>query len=292
MHHLRNILATLLVLIPLVAVPAHAADSHKERIVLWEHLWENRHKVELLLNATVEDYGPYELVRSADMEQGRAIYELEHGRSLDLLWLPCSLEREQRLLPVYIYMGGRDMGHRVCLIRKGEQSLFDNIHSLEDWKASGLVMGTGAHWADTEILEFNGIAVSKNSLDDALYDQLATHRFSAFPRGIDQIASAMQRRGQNGRKLNITVEKRLLFVYPLREIIFVSRNNAQLKQRLEAGYNRLVKTGAWQKLFRNKRGKTPYKELQLKQRVVLPLKNPFLSKQALQTPMFDRDLLE
>ncbi|WBF69107.1 hypothetical protein LN040_08465 [Desulfovibrio subterraneus] len=292
MHYLRNILASLLVLIPLVAVPAHAADSRKERIVLWEHLWEDRHKVELLLNATVEDYGPYELVRSADMEQGRAVYELEHNRSLDLLWLPCSLEREQRLMPVYIYMGGRDMGHRVCLIREGDQPLFDNIRSLEDWKASGLVMGTGTHWADTEILEFNGIAVSKNSLDDALYDQLVTRRFSAFPRGIDQIASAMQRHGQNGRKLNITVEKRLLFVYPLREIIFVSRNNAQLKQRLEAGYNQLVKTGAWQKLFRKKRGKTPYKELQLKQRIVLPLKNPFLSKQALQTPMFDHDPLE
>ncbi|MFV0347194.1 MAG: hypothetical protein ACK5JO_01315 [Halodesulfovibrio sp.] len=248
--------------------------------------------MELLLNATVADYGPYELVRSADMEQGRAVYELEHNRSLDLLWLPCSLEREKRLLPVYIYMGGRDMGHRICLIREGDQLLFDNIRSLADWNASGLVMGTGAHWADTEILEFNGMAVSKNSLDEALYDQLETRRFNAFPRGIDQIAGAMQRHGQNGRKLNITVEERLLFVYPLREIIFVSRNNPQLRQRLEDGYRRLVQSGAWQKLFRQNQSKTPYRELHLKQRVVIPLNNPFLSKQALQTPMFDRDPLE
>lgn len=273
-------------------LPCPGAAKHN--IVVWEHLWDDRGCLELILDHTVQDFGPYELVKSEKMEQGRAVYELATndgtGSGIDLLWLPCSREREETLLPVYIYMGGQALGHRVCLIRKGDQYKFNYISSLKDWIDSGMTMGTGAHWADTEILEFNEIPVLKNVTYELLYQQLAAGRFDAFPRGIDQIMTNLNK---YGRSLNITIEERLLFVYPFREIIFVSRHNPELKNRIETGFQRALKDGSWQEcMFKWTRKKRQYDGLNLKDRIVIPLENPFLSKEARALPTFSPDPLE
>lgn len=274
-------------------VPAFAQPIHKDKIIIWERQWEDREKIKTLLDYTVESFGPYELVKSKPMEQGRAIAQLQKNQHINLLWLPCSIERERKLLPVYIYMGGRAMGHRICMIKKGTQHLFDNISSLEDWNDSGLLMGTGTHWADTEILEYNKIATVKNPVYRNLYLQLAGGRFQAFPRGIDQIEPKLEQFGNQGAGLDLEIEQRLLFVYPFKEIIFVSRRNARLKKRIEAGYEQALRDGVWQPYFADKEENIAlFRALHLKKRIVIPLDNPFLSKEALKVPMFDHDPLD
>ena len=271
----------------------YARTVEKEKIIVWEHLWSQIHKIEVILDYTVDDFGPYELVKSPRMEQGRAILELEKNKDINLIWLPCSLEREKRLLPIYVYMGGRAMGHRVCLIKKGNQHLFDNIESLQDFIDSGLVLGSGTHWADTEILKYNRIPVATNPVYGLLYSQLELGRFDAFPRGIDQVERNLRENGPEGSGKNISIESRLLFVYPFKEIIFVSKKNPALKRRLEAGYERAVKAGRCSEIFAAKDGSLDmFESLNLKDRVIIHLENPFLSEQALAVPMYGHDPLD
>lgn len=183
------------------------------------------------------------------------------------------------------------MGYRVCMIRRGTQHLFDDITSLSDWRDSAMVMGTGTHWADTEILEHNGIAVFKHTTYENLYKQLDKGRFHAFPRGIDQIKSKMDTFGPDGLGLDLAVEQRLLFVYPFREIIFLNKKNTALKKRLETGYQRALEDGTWQASFSGET-ENEFGWLKLNQRVLIPLVNPFLSEKALSMPIFDADPLE
>ncbi len=255
-----------------------------EKIILWEHIWIKRGLLKLLLDPTVEQYGPYEFVKSIPMEQGRAIVSLEKNDLVNILVLPTSTDRERRLLPIHIYMGESHLGYRVCLIQKGSQHRFDHIGSLLDWHESGYIMGTGTHWADTSILEANNLRLVKSAEYELLYAMLDRGRFDCFPRGINQIEEKMKQFGPAGLGMELEVEKRLLFTYPFFSIVFVSRNNSGLKKRILDGYAKAMADGSWQTQFNspNDSKSKPYKDLNLDQRIVIPLTNPSMTPESLQ----------
>ena len=281
----RLILASLLYFSPFFPT---ATAEETDTITVWNRNWDGRYKIKVLLDYTVDDFGPYQLKKSIPMEEGRAMHQLEDGDDMDILWLAATNEREEMLLPVYIYMGGRSQGYRVCLIGKNQQYRFDNINTLDDWKHSGMIMGSGTHWADTEILEYNGIQVVTNPVSRYLYKQLGKDRFDAFPRGIDEIESNLKKHASKQNELELAVEERLMFVYPLRKIIYLSKGNEQLKKRLEIGYQRALADGVWQKLFGDgSEHVSREQELNLNKRLIIQLENPFLSEKVLAMPMFD-----
>ena len=253
-----------------------------EEIILWEHIWGQRHLLKMLLDPGVEAYGPYTLVKSKPMEQGRAVVSLEADTMINVLILPTSKKREQRLLPIHIYMGDGYLGYRVCLIKKGTRHDFDAINSLADWHESGLTMGTGSHWADTPILEANGLKFIRVAKYELLYTMLARGRFQCFPRGIDQLIRNLKEFGPQGRGLDLEIENRLLFTYPFFSIAFVSRKNPELKERILYGYSKVLDDASWkthfQKQFDKERDK--YKRLNLQQRALIPLDNPFMSQKS------------
>lgn len=264
-----------------------------EKIIIWEHIWNQRDAVELLLNHTTKDYGPYKMVKSTKMEQGRAVKSLQKNKLVNLLILPTSQERESLLLPVHIYTGGSLLGYRVCLIPQGTQHKFESIKTLQDWHNTKFRMGTGTHWADTPILEENNLKVVKNSKYEPLYAMLAKQRFECFPRGIDQIDRKMKQFGPQGKGLAIEVEQNLLFVYPFRSIIFVSRENPKLRERLLTGYQRAVQDGSWQKRFAESQEEAEQFEfLKLKDRTVIHLKNPYMTEETLKLKVYDYDPLK
>ena len=267
-------------------------SAQVEKIILWEHLWPvHAECTKVLLDRTVDEYGPYELVKSESMEQGRAIQSLIGNKLVNLLILPTDREREEVMLPVHIYVKGHLMGYRVLLIPKGTQFKYDTIYSIKDFNQLTLSFGSGTHWTDTKILEANGIKVVTSASYENLYYMLAKERFDGFPRGLNQIKNRMEKYGPEGEGLDIEVEQRLLFYYPLREIFFVSPDNIKLKERLESGYEQAYRDGSWQNCI-SQFIDYDLEGLNLKERILIPLENPFLTEEAINMEILHRDPLD
>ncbi len=73
----------------------------------------------LSLDLTVPEYGPYQLVSSPQMEQGRAVKELRSGELVQVGVFAPDGERERELLAIHIPLAKGLLGWRVCLVRQG-----------------------------------------------------------------------------------------------------------------------------------------------------------------------------
>lgn len=215
------------------------------------------------------------------LTQFRMVEDTMNG-SLDIIWAGTSKELEDQLEPVRIPLYKGLLGHRFLIIRKGDQSKFDNINTLEDLKK--VKLGQGTAWVDTKILESNGLNVVKTMKYQNLFYMLDGSRFDAFPRAVFEPFSEVA----NYPKLDLTVEKRLMLVYKMDFYLFVNKNNKKLARELELGLNRAIADGSFEKLFLSAESvQEAIAKGDLKNRVVIPLDNPFNSKE---TPI-DREEL-
>lgn len=259
-----------------------------EEIVIWNRIWSQSSTIDLLLSKTVSEYGPYRLVKSDDLEQARALWAMEKKRpiKLDIMSMPTNKEREQRLIPIYRQTHFSLLGYRICLIPKGSQPKFNNIHTLKDWIDQGLSIGSGHYWTDTAILEHNGIYVEKPATDKALVLMLLRNRFDCYSRGVDQIKKEMNKYQEQGLSDDIEIEQKLLIRYPTRNIYFVNKENPELAKRLYLGYELAQQDGSWRKLKNTVLHiqQRDLKSLKIDQRTIIELKNPFMSEQSLEIP--------
>ncbi len=95
----------------------------------------------LSLDLTVPEYGPYRLIASPPMEQGRAVKELQGGELVQVGVFAPDEERERTLLAIHVPLAKGLLGWRVCLVRQGDEGRFANIRSLTDWRQAGFRIG-------------------------------------------------------------------------------------------------------------------------------------------------------
>lgn len=207
------------------------------------------------------------------MTQTRLIEDTLNGK-LDIMWAGTSKELEEQLEPIRIPMFKGLLGHRFLIIRKGDQSKFDNVKNIEDLRQ--IPLGQGTAWIDTKILEANGLKVVKTMKYQNLFFMLDGGRFDAFPRAVFEPFSEVDKRSN----LNLTVEKRLMLVYKMDFYLFVSKENKKLARDLELGLNRAIADGSFEKVFLSAPSvQEAIAKGDLKNRLVIPLNNPFNSKE-------------
>jgi hypothetical protein len=201
---------------------------------------------------------------------------------LSVMWAATSQDLENSVLPVRICLYKGLLGHRIFLIRAGDQARFDKVESLSDLR--GIPIGQGKGWADTEILKANGLKVFDPPKFNSLMYMLEGGRFDAFPRGVfEPFIEA-----STWSKLNLTVEKRLMLIYKMPYYFFVSPSNQQLANDLESGLNRALADGSFDKLFlSDARVQEAIQKADMKNRKILNLDNPGLPKK---TPIDRADL--
>lgn len=93
-----------------------------------------------------------------DMTQTRMVEDTLNN-SLDIIWAGTSRDLEEQLELVKIPLYKGLLGHRLLIIRKGDQAKFDQVKNIEDLRK--LKLGQGTAWADTKILQANGLNVVK-----------------------------------------------------------------------------------------------------------------------------------
>lgn len=209
----------------------------------------------------------------SDGTQARTLDEVASGK-LDLFWTATDAELESILLPIRIPLYKGLLGHRIFLIRKGDQARFDNVRSFDDLKQ--FTFGQGTTWADTKILEANGLKVIKTMKYESLFHMLDGGRFDAFPRGVQEPWAELDSHGD----LDLVDEKRLMLVYRMPFYLLTSPANRKLAADLELGFNRAIADGSFDKVFfSSPLVQAVMERANLEKRMVFELKNPNLPKE-------------
>lgn len=253
-----------------------AAVVAAEEIIVWDRTYDQASMLDVVQLAfkKTSDNTPFRLVRSVEMEQGRVMRELQNSRRVDIAAFAPTPEREQQAIAVRIPVSKGLLGFRVCLIRAGEEDKFKDIRSIDDWLSAGFQLGQGTHWPDTPILESNGLKVVKSVRYKPLFHMLERKRFDCFPRSINEVRSELERPENN----KLALEKYLMFQYRLPTFFFVNKNKPGLANRIERGLNIAIKDGSFDRLF-NQHHKVTLDKINMKQRKIIKLNNPYLSEE-------------
>jgi ABC-type amino acid transport substrate-binding protein len=212
-------------------------------------------------------------IDNSDVSQARNIEDVASGKS-DLLWAATSQDMEDKLLPVRIPLYKGLLGFRVFIIKPTSQAKFDQVRSFEDLKK--FTFGQGATWADSEILESNGLKVIRTNKYQNLFHMVAGGRFDAFPRGVQEPWQELERNAY----LPLVVEKNVMLVYRMPYYLFTSKKNTKLATDLELGLNRAIADGSFDRVFhKNPMVKAVIEKANLAQRLAFPLNNPTLPKE-------------
>lgn len=207
-----------------------------------------------------------------DYSQARWISLLQRDTGNFVIWTMTDTQREQQLRAIRIPLFKGLFGYRVLLIRKGEQSRFDHVKTIED--LANFMGGQGTHWPDTRILEANGLPLLRAHNTESLFRMIEAKRFDYFPRGVSEAWFELLERNET----NLVVEQNLLLYYPADIYFFVNRNNAPLAARIEKGLEMLIDNGEFDRFFfSHPRVITAFNKLH--HRRILNLTNPFLPPQ-------------
>lgn len=273
----RGCLVAACLMQPVAASPSdeHAEAEPPQQIILWYRNYDSpaiHALLDLALQKTPE-YGLYTIVRSPEMNQGRALRELasDRSRSVQVANVATTPEREDNLLAVTIPIDGGLLGYRVCVTTKDMLPRFKGITRLADVRERRIRFGQGRHWPDTKILEANGLDVVTHPGFENLFDMLEGGRFECFARGVSEVYYDLKLRSDK----NLVIEPTLLFTYTMPNYFFVGRSDLSLAVRIQLGLERAIADGSFAD-FMHAYYTRPVQALHLSDRHVFHLGNPWL----------------
>lgn len=280
-HLLR--LSTLTLITLFWAWHANAAETlslvYPRPVSAFDH--RSEYPLRLLELAMKESRQPFSLNPStAVMNKARVTEELALGNEINVAWMVSSIERETRLLPIRICIFKGLGGWRIALIRKKDIDTFAKVQNLDDLRK--LSAGQQIDWPDTAILRASGIPVETTTSYDPLFQMLINERFSWFPRSIPEIWAEAETYASK----DLVVEPRLLVRYPSAYYFFVNSRDIKLAKTIEAGLEKALKNGSFDKLFLQYHGDV-LARANVQKRVIIDLPNPFLPPQ---TPLKRKEL--
>ncbi|WP_111977991.1 transporter substrate-binding domain-containing protein [Algibacillus agarilyticus] len=228
------------------------------------------------------DQSDYEFEeRDTYLTQTKLLNDLDTD-NIDVAWVGTSKAYEDRFLPVRIPLFKGLLGHRIFLIRDGEQPRYNQIKTLDD--LSHFKAGQGASWSDAKIMKDAGLSVVTTAKYQNLFYMLDGERFDYFPRSVYSPWAEMAKHPD----LKFNVEENLMIVYPLPAYIFVNKNNIELSRRITEGLFQAIEDGSFDQYFYNhdmiKQG---LEQSDIKQRKIFKLTNPELTDD---TPLDDARL--
>ncbi|MBL9215320.1 MAG: ABC transporter substrate-binding protein [Opitutaceae bacterium] len=258
----------------------HPPESALDR--RYEYQWR---MLELALERTVPEFGPYEMKPSAMMTERRQRHELMHATgALTLMYLSPTPELEARLWPVRIPIDKNLGGYGVFLVRREDLPKLAAVREADQLRA--FTFGLGQDWVDVGILRASGLRVVTGSSYDGLFEMLANGRFDLFPRGAVEILDEFEQR--RARLPNLAIEPGLVFYYPLPMYFWFSRTpeGRRLAARVDAGLRALLADGTFDRVF-DEFQREKIRRLALGARRIIRIENPNLGPE---TPFADRRL--
>ena len=250
-----------------------SSNVNADDYILWDRNYDTApidKIIELALEQTEDLYGKSTLIRSPSMEQAEAFKQLAQAKQLDLLSAATSKELEQDFISIHFPLLKGLLGHRICLIRKGDQALFNNIKTAYDFRQRGIKVCQGEAWPDTKVLARNGFLLRKSPMYQYLFTMLIEKKCDCFLRGAQEISSEYK-----AYKNILDIEQNLVVHYTQPGLLYLNKNNAVLAARIELGLLRALDNGSYEQLFQELLADS-LNELSLDERHYIKLNNPFL----------------
>ncbi|NVK25204.1 MAG: diguanylate cyclase [Gammaproteobacteria bacterium] len=260
-------LTSLLVLMLVVMFPAKACEvqvrhqfmeSSKDRLVL--------SLLKLSLSKVSDDICYSELAH--DVSSARES-NLTQKNVIDVYWASTSslLHKDNLAIRQPIFKG--ILGHRLLVIRDGEQHRFDNIETIQQLRK--LVAGQGDFWGDTKVLKASGIPVMTSTRGRRLWDMLAEGRFDYLPLAVHEPWEDIKIRPNH----NLTVENQLMLVYPMAMYFYVNQRNQKLYALISEGMKKALSDGSYDEvLMSSSIMKTTAKYANIANRKIIFMNNP------------------
>ncbi len=215
------------------------------------------------------------------MSENRSRHILEKGTGeITVAWYGTSAEFERRLLPVRIPIARGLLGHRLFLIRKGSQTKFTAVQSVEDLAPLVGVQGIG--WSDVEILREAGLDILTGEYEN-LFSLVNLGRADYFSRGVNEAFAELQQYHLTHEHL--TLEQELVLIYPFAKLFFVSKENKELHEAIYNGLITAYKDGSYLELFNSHPAiKSMLEKSNLDHRRRLFVDNPLMSAETRSIP--------
>ena len=214
--------------------------------------------------------------------QTRIVEELKKSNgSINLYWMGTSAELEENLLPIRFPIYKGLLGYRVFIINKKDQYKFDAIRTLADLQKLRGIQGYG--WSDITILDKAGLAQDSASYETIFKMINNGGREDYFSRGVSEAYDEVELR--KNTYSNLTVEKRILLVYPFAQFFFTSKDNKELADILEKGFRKAYEDGSFDRYFYSHPQIVKiFKDANLENRIRIEIGNPLMTEKTRSIP--------
>lgn len=229
--------------------------------------------IELALQATIKDFGPYTIKYSHQMNFSRAI-KIATVNQLENFFFKNSYElslEKSGLIPVYFPVDLGIVGKRICFVNPNIKDEFSKVRSFSDLKS--FVHGQGQDWSDVKILRYNKIKVKEYSTYESLFYAVAIGRIDLFCRGANEIKSEVEKFGPIVKDL--MVDSHIVINYDLPRFFYTHKSNLRAKERIEKGLKIIFENGLYEKLWQ-KEYAASIAFSNLSKRQYINLENPLL----------------
>ena len=136
------------------------------------------------------------------------------------------------------------LGHRIFIIRNGDQKRFSRIDNLTH--LSQLQAGMGRFWGSTKVLKEAGLPVVTSVKFKNLFHMLDGSRFDYFPRAVHEPWTEVAEHSE----LALDVERNLLLIYPYAMYFYMKQGNSRLHQLLMQGLELAIADCSFDKFFK------------------------------------------
>ena len=203
-------------------------------------------------------------------QQDRALLLL-NDKKLDIVWTGTSDHREQHYRAIRIPIQKGLLGWRLFLVNEDHSDLLKDVQTTQQLRLFSVGLGGG--WPDVALFSDNGFVVHTTTSYEALFMMLQKRRFDLFPRSVLEIWEELE----SYKNMGIAVEPNTAVHYPYANFYFVHKDDVQLASDIEQGFNKLITSGEYERMFQNTYQHVLDKA-QLSERKILPLKNEFFRK--------------
>ena len=262
MFAMKSLLALLIPLMAIIAVPGYANDRDKDAMVYRYWDWgitpqRDDYQVAILklaLEKTRSTHGDYKIERKLEtLSRSRAHRAIAQGEFLNIHASPLRpllteqdrREQMEESIPVKIPLMKSLLGYRSLIIRRRDYEQFSEITDAAQLKS--LVAGQGRGWTDISIYEHNKYQVRGDAEYFTLFSMLLAGRFDYIPLSVIEVNGALSRFEQYSDSLMVLPD--LMLYYPLPTLFHVSAKHPALADRLERGLTQARQDGSLDRLF-------------------------------------------
>lgn len=235
-----------------------------------------RQVLETLLDATADQYGPWQLTESLAEYPGNeeALVFTEKGHDLFVTIAGNQNFAEDDMIVVPYPLTRNLLGYRVAIIREADADRFSALDTPE--QVQQLIHGIPETWSDATIFRHNGYEVAEEGDFEDIFDRLAAGRFDYSAYGANEVLGVYERRAS--QREGLSIDENLLFFYPFPLVFYINPERTDLAERIEVGMKDIMRSGELDAIYNQHYG-TIVADLRLDQRQIIILENPLIPEE-------------